>query len=163
MKGIEMQPVTISVPDLTSRPRTLTVETEMPLSAHTLYLAWTEQFDRWFAAPGTVLMRPEVNAPFFFEVLQPAMEGRPAVRHPHYGRFLRLDLDRLVEFTWVTGSGGTKGAETVVTVEFSPTATGTHVRLTHAGFVDQESRDGHNMAWPMVLDNQKQQLITHQK
>lgn len=100
----------------------------MKSSPHAIYKAWMEQFDRWFAAPGTVLMRPEIDSPFFFET---HFDGG---RHPHYGRFLDLVQDQLVEMTWVTGSAGTEGAETVVSVEIAPHASGSHVRLTHSGF-----------------------------
>ena len=131
-------------PDLTLRPFDTHAERTVAHAPSIVYAAWTTGFDRWFAAPGAIWMTPAEGAPFVFVVQH---EG---ARHPHYGRFLRLDPDRVVSLTWV--SSGTGGVETVVTVELEPDAHGTRVRLTHEGFPDAASRDRHAEAWPKVLE-----------
>ena len=138
-------------PDISDRPFTLTTEHTFHLPARILYKAWTEEFGKWFASPRSVLMKPEVDSPFFFETEYKFETKQPARRHPHYGRFLRLSPNKLIKMTWVTGKGGTEGTETIVTVELSSAGRRTHLQLTHSGFPNKSSRDGHAKAWPEVL------------
>ena len=141
-------------PDVDKRPFTLTVERDMDASASDIYDAWTtEKFSLWFAAPGTVLMKPEVNTVYFFES---RFDGQ---RHPHYGRFLVLEEDRRIEMTWLTALG-TQGVETLLTLELTPIESGTHIKLQHTGFPDDESRKGHEEAWPDALDELEKALST---
>ncbi|KGN29812.1 hypothetical protein N802_10405 [Knoellia sinensis KCTC 19936] len=123
----------------------LTVERTMTASAAALYRAWTDRFGDWFAEPDTVLMRAEVDVPYFFETL---FEGQ---RHPHHGRFVELVPDELVTLTWTNAA--VQGAETVVRVDLSPAEGGCHLTLRHGGFPDDETRDQTKDAWPQVLEH----------
>jgi len=59
----------ICQPHISSTTFHMEVERIMVASAGVLFRAWTMQFDRWFAAPGTVLMRGEVDQPFFSKLI----------------------------------------------------------------------------------------------
>ena len=52
---------TIAAPDLSLRPYRLTVERRMNASPARLFRAWTREWDRWFAALGTVLMQKSLK------------------------------------------------------------------------------------------------------
>ena len=133
----------------------LTITRTSPRSAATLYRAWTTGWGAWFAATDTARVRAEVGEPFFFNVVQRFTDAREPARHPHYGRFLRLVPDALVSLTWVSGAGGTSGAETTLTVQLDALAGDyTQVTLTHEGFATTEARDAHESAWPVILAHQ---------
>lgn len=142
----------IPQPDLSSRPHDSHAERWMPYPPARLYRAWTREFDLWFAAPGSVVMDPQPGQPWFFVT---EFNGQ---RHPHYGRFLRLLPPRLVEMTWVTGKGGTEGAETLLTVEFTSENDGTRVKLCHRGFPHAQAAVESEKAWPLVLAQLEQRL-----
>ena len=139
--------------DITNRPYHLLVEQEMQLAPEQIYRAWTEQIDSWFATPGSVVMKAEENKPFFWEV---EFDGE---RHPHYGRFLELKKDAVIEHTWVTPA--TLGRETILRLELTPSDSGTHVKLTHSGFPDLDSMKQHEDAWPGVLQQLEQRIRGH--
>ena len=140
---------TVPRPDLSNRPLQATCEFTIDANPEAVYAAWTTRFDTWFAQAGTVAMVPEPGRPYFF------YNRDEWGRHPHYGRFLEVKENELVEMTWMTGNGtpeGTQGAETVLRVELVPKGEATQVRLTHSGHVSEQSRDGHAENWPLALE-----------
>ena len=135
-------------PDLSARPLQTTCEYTVNARPEEVFAACTTRFDTWFAQPGTLTMALEPGRPYFF------YNRDDWGRHPHYGRFLDVKENELIEMTWMTGNGtteGTEGAETILRIELAPKGEATEVRLTHFGFVSEKSRDGHEENWPLAL------------
>lgn len=135
-------------PDLSARPLQVTCRHAINAGAEAVFAAWTTRFDIWFAQTGTLAMVPEPGRPYFF------YSRVDWGRHPHYGRFLDVRENALIEMTWMTGNGtdeGTAGAETVLRIELIPKGDATELRLTHTGFATEKSHHGHEANWPLAL------------
>jgi uncharacterized protein YndB with AHSA1/START domain len=136
-------------PDLSARPLRTACGYTVNARPEEVFAAWTTRFDTWFAQAGTLAMVPEPGRPYFF------YNRDDWGRHPHYGRFLDVKENQLIEMTWMTGNGtaeGTEGAETVLRIELVPKGGSTEVHLTHSGFVSEKSRGGHEENWPLALE-----------
>ena len=73
-------------------------------------------------------------------------EGKGADGNPFavWGRYTRVDPPTALGFTWNHDWGQSGVPETQVLIELTATSFGTHVTLTHSGFVSSPDRDAHN-------------------
>ncbi|BDI60792.1 hypothetical protein MACH05_13520 [Qipengyuania nanhaisediminis] len=139
---------TIPRPDCSARPLRWEGDAIIHAPVSAVFAAWTTRLDTWFAQPGTLSFDPEPGRPFFF------YNRTDWGRHPHYGRVLACEQDRMIEMTWVTGDGtdlGTCGAETIVRITLEPRGDATAIYLAHEGFVSMASRNAHGENWPIAL------------
>lgn len=111
-----------------------------------------EVFDVWLDpnSPGglwygveRVIVNPVVDGLFYHAVKH---EGR---LWAHYGRFIRLDRGRALEFTWV--SEGTRGLESIVSITLVEKNGETDVTLRHTNVPDDEMGRGHEEGWTSFL------------
>ncbi len=73
-----------------------------------------------------------------------------------YGEILEFDPPHRLAYTWVGNWHVDKLRKTVVRWELTPTATGTHVKVTHSGLAqEQAAREGYRGGWPGVITNLK--------
>lgn len=111
-----------------------------------IFRAWTDpaSVKAWLAGGERAFVDPRVDGLYFIEMPH---EGRV---YPHYGRYLRVEAPRLLEFTWV--SEGTLGKESVVTIEITPQADGgCDLLLRHEGLPSQEMAESHRGGWTGFL------------
>jgi len=123
----------------------LAVSRTVPAPPEAVFNAWldsTQPGGPWHGAD-RVILNPVVDG-LFYHVVQ--HEGRA---WPHYGRFIRLDRFRTIEFTWV--SEATRGIETVVGLALAAADEGTLVTLRHTNVPDDEMGRGHGEGWAWCL------------
>jgi uncharacterized protein YndB with AHSA1/START domain len=109
-----------------------------------VFRAWLdpERLQRWFGTSRQIV-NPKVDGLFYL-----AMQHEERL-WPHYGRYLRIEKPRLIEFTWM--SEGTEGRETVVTIEMVGRDGGTQLTLNHAGVPDTALGRGHEAGWTAIV------------
>ena len=66
-----------------------------------------------------------------------------------WGRVTAWDPPTRLAFTWRVGEAS--NSEQHVEVTFSPTSSGTEVRLVHGGWTDSTNWDGYQSGWDTVL------------
>lgn len=111
-----------------------------------VFAAWTDaaKAKSWLATGGDVVMHPTVGDLFYVNMIYGGN------KYPHYGRYLRVDRDERLEFTWV--SEGTHGKESVVTVTFKAVGKGTEVSLAHEGLPDEKNAKDHEGGWTELVE-----------
>ena len=74
-----------------------------------------------------------------------------------HGEILEFDPPRLLVYTWVGNWHVDKARETIVRWELTPTASGTHVKVTHSGLADEPAaRKDYSGGWVGVVKALKQ-------
>lgn len=118
----------------------------IPASPERVFRAWTDPIraKRWLANGGDLVLQPQEGGLFFLDMVY----GDHT--YPHYGRYLQVESNRLLEFTWV--SQGTLGKESIVRVDFEPEGAGTKVTLTHRGLPDEKLKNDHEGGWIELLE-----------
>ncbi|WP_395642997.1 SRPBCC domain-containing protein [Rudaea sp.] len=76
--------------------------------------------------------------------------------NPHYGRYLRIDSPRALEFTWV--SEWTMGKESAVLIELAVKKGGTELTLTHDGLPNEILAEAHSAGWSSFLEELNSRL-----
>ena len=134
-----------------SDPLSLQVKRVIKASAADLFDAWTkpELMQKWYApAPMKVLSSSadlRIGGAYHNEV----QKGSEILRVE--GIYKQIIPNQLLVFTWTPCTAG-PGYETLVTVEFKPAQSGTEITITHEGFKDIETRNGHEYGWNGCLD-----------
>jgi uncharacterized protein YndB with AHSA1/START domain len=108
--------------------------------------AWTNpaSVSAWLAGGEKAIVDARVDGLFYI-----GMPWKERI-YAHYGRYLRIEKPRLIEFTWV--SEGTEGKESVVTIELIARGASTELRLSHIGLPSEESAASHKGGWSDFLD-----------
>lgn len=136
----------MTMPDA-AKPFSVLVPVHLDASPEEVYRAWTDpaELSQWLVEGGRALISAAAPDGLYF--LSMLYEGR---HYPHYGRYLRTEPGRLLEFTWV--SEGTRGQESEVAVRLTPERGGTRLELTHSGLSDEKSAQSHEGGWAELLE-----------
>ena len=123
---------------------------KQPVAA--VYAAWSdpEQMKHWMGPSddfGEAEVTMDVRVGGRYRLVMHAPNGET---HRVGGVYKEIVPNRKLVYTWAWES--TPERESLVTVEFAPSGTGTEIVVTHQRFADTETRDKHQQGWNGCLD-----------
>ncbi|CAE6815410.1 SRPBCC family protein [Paraburkholderia haematera] len=135
----------------------LTLQRRLNATPAKVFRAWTEaaQLMKWMHPDDAEVTHAELNA---------RVDGRYLIRYLKTdgrelevsGQYLEVLPDAKLVFTWTWRS--IPEQESLVTVLLRPDGNGTLLTLTHEQFVDEETRDHHQIGWNGGLDSLERYL-----
>lgn len=132
---------------------TIVVEIDIAAPRERVFEAWTDPQQRiaWWGDDSMyrcTKMDSDLRVGGLWRSEGNGKDGKPFAV---WGRYTRLDRPGALGFTWNHDWGERASAETHVLIELAATSSGTHVTLTHSGFVSAPERDAHDQGWQRVL------------
>src|SRR5206468_2797340 len=135
----------------------ITVPRRIEASPEEVFDAWAEPdlFRRWLEPHRAILRKAAVDELWYWEA------NHADRLWAHYCRYLRVERPRLLEFAWM--SEATRGLESRVTVEMTPSRGATDLVLTHHGLPDDEMGRRHegSVSLADLFRGRSQLLVYH--
>jgi uncharacterized protein YndB with AHSA1/START domain len=139
--------------DLANKTRSILIEEEFPHAPAVLWCALSDG-----AIMAKWMMPPKGFAPIVGQHFTFTTKAAGAWDGTIRCQVLRLEVERVLEFSWTGGDAGNVGygapLSTTVTMTLTATETGTRLRLEHAGFAlpeNQVAYDNMSGGWKTVL------------
>jgi uncharacterized protein YndB with AHSA1/START domain len=118
-----------------------------------VFRAWTDpkQLVKWWGPKGFTCPECEMD-------LREGGSWRTVMRSPEgidhvvSGIYRKIEAPRLLSFTWAWSTGGSRGHETVVTVELAARGKTTEMVFTQETFETIAARDQHSHGWNSTFE-----------
>jgi len=135
----------------------LKIEREFKAPPNVVFDAWLNpDMLRKFMLPGEGMSVPRASAEAReggrFEIVMKAGEDEM----PHTGTYMEIVPHSRIVFTWESPFSED---DSTVTLEFSPTGSGTVLTLKHERFMTEESRDNHKGGWTRILQARVAEVV----
>jgi len=136
------------------------VEIAAPASRIFKALTHSDQLVRWFTDAACPVefwkMEPHKGGVYSYATEKGSHEVNEVSEFRCQGEILEFDPPRLLAYTWIANWHLDKQRKTIVHWELTPTAKGTHVRVTHSGLAQEAAaRQDYHRGWPGVLTKLK--------
>ena len=137
------------------------VKIEVPPEVVFRALTESDQLVRWFtdvSCPSRFWhLEARLGGSYSYATGQTGMVVNGVSEFKCGGEIVEYDPPRLLVYTWIANWHLDKEKETLVRWELTPTASGTHVRVTHSGLAqDPEARKDYSGGWTGVVEKLKQ-------